>query len=125
MNITSLSIPHPQNAVHIGGYEHAQPEEIVLCKGDSNYTHVHFTNGRKLTVATTLKIIQERLAAQDFVRVNRSGLINKDHIARYDRDEITLTNGTVLPIARRRRRAVREFMHSCADVFCGQEMSYA
>ena len=113
------------NAVHIGGFEHAQPEEIILCKGDSNYTHVHFTNGRKLTVATTLKIIQQRLAAQDFVRVNRSGLINKDHIASYAHDEITLTNGAVLPIARRRRRAVQEFMQSCVEVFCGQEISYA
>ncbi len=114
-----------QTTVHIGGFEHAQPEEIVLCKGDSNYTHVHFTNGRKLTVATTLKIIQARLAAQDFVRVNRSGLINKDHIARYERDEITLTNGTVLPIARRRRQAVQEFMQSWGEMFGGQEMSYA
>lgn len=122
MNTPALFVP--ENAVHIGGYQHAQPEEIVLCKGDSNYTHVHFTNGRKLTVATTLKIIQERLAAQDFVRVNRSGLINKEHIASYDRDEITLTNGTVLPIARRRRQAVREFMQSCVEIFGNQEMSY-
>lgn len=123
MQTPSLSVP--QNAVHIGGYEHAQPEEIVLCKGDSNYTHVHFTDGRKLTVATTLKIIQERLAAQDFVRVNRSGLINKDHIASYDQQEITLTNGTVLPIARRRRRAVQEFMQSWVELFGGSEMIYA
>ncbi len=123
MNTPSLFIP--ENAVHIGGFEHAQPEEIVLCKGDSNYTHVHFTNGHKITVATTLKIIQERLATQGFVRVNRSGLINKDHIARYDRDEITLTNGTVLPIARRRRRAVQEFMQSCTGLFCSQAISYA
>ena len=123
MNFTTLTAP-PQ-PVHIGGYEHAQPEEIVLCKGDSNYTHVHFTDGRKVTVATTLKIIQERLAGRDFVRVSRSGLINKDHIARYDRDEVTLSNGTVLPISRRRRRKVREFVQSCAEVFCGQEMSYA
>ena len=123
MNTPALSVP--PNSVHIGGFEHAQPEEIVLCKGDSNYTHVHFANGRKITVATTLKIIQERLAARDFVRVNRSGLINKEHIARYDHDEITLTNGTVLPIARRRRRAVREFMQSFSDVFYRQEMSYA
>lgn len=123
MNTPPLFVP--ENAVHIGGYEHAQPEEIVLCKGDSNYTHVHFTDGRKLTVATTLKIIQERLAAQDFVRVNRSGLINKDHIASYDQQEITLTNGTVLPIARRRRRAVQEFMQSWVEMFGGPEMSYA
>ncbi|GHB52158.1 LytR/AlgR family response regulator transcription factor [Persicitalea jodogahamensis] len=123
MNTPSLSVP--QIPVHIGGYEHARPEEIVLCKGDSNYTHVHFTNGRKLTVATTLKIIQERLAARDFVRVNRSGLINKDHIASYDQDEITLTNGTVLSIARRRRREVREFLQSCVEIFGAQEMSYA
>ncbi|WP_373511490.1 LytR/AlgR family response regulator transcription factor [Persicitalea sp.] len=123
MNTSSLSIP--QNSVHIGAYEHAQPDEIVLCKGDSNYTHVHFADGRKLTVATTLKIIQERLNAQSFVRVNRSGLINKDHIAHYDRDEITLTNGTKLPIARRRRQAVQQFIQSCAEMFGKQEMGYA
>ena len=122
--MTTPTLSAIQTAVHIGGFEHAQPKEIVLCKGDSNYTHVHFTDGRKLTVATTLKIIQERLAAQDFVRVNRSGLINKDHIASYERDEITLTNGAVLHIARRRRRAVREFMQSWIGFYEGYELRY-
>lgn len=115
----------PPKTVHMGGYEHARPEQIVLCKGDSNYTHVHFADGHKITVATTLKIIQARLASRDFVRVNRSGLINKVHIALYTHHEVTLTNGTVLQIARRRRQAVHRFMESVTEIFCGPEISYA
>lgn len=96
--------------VHLGSYEHELPEDILYCEGDRNYTYVHFVGGRKTFVSTTLGILEARLARRGFKRVNRSYLVNADHVLNYDRDEVTLVNGRILPIARRRRVAVRQWL---------------
>ncbi len=111
--------------VHIGGYAHVHAEDILFCQGDSNYTHVHFVKRHKMTVATTLGILEERLLAVGFVRVNRSELVNRHHIENYDGYKITLTNGTMLPISRRRRKEVRQQLESWFGVFQIQSLQYA
>ena len=123
MNQFPLSSPTP--CVHIGGYAHVQAQEILFCQGDSNYTHVHFVKRHKMTVATTLGILEERLIAEGFVRVNRSELVNKSHIEAYDGYQITLTNGTTLPISRRRRKGVRQVLESWCSVFQIPDLQYA
>lgn len=111
--------------IHIGGYAHVQPQEILFCQGDSNYTHVHFVKRHKMTVATTLGILEERLNAEGFVRVNRSELVNKHHIENYDGYQITLSNGTTLPISRRRRKGVQQLLESWPGIFHKQALQYA
>lgn len=102
----------PTPYVHIGSHTHVRAEDILYCQGDGNYTFIHFNSGRRVMVATTLGILAERLIPRDFVRVNRSALVNTSHILDYDDHEITLTNDRVLSIARRRRAAVREWLKS-------------
>lgn len=96
--------------VHLGSYEYELPADILYCEGDRNYTYVHFVGGRKTFVSTTLGIIEARLDGRGFRRINRSYLVNADHVLNYDRDEVTLVNGRILPIARRRRMAVRHWL---------------
>lgn len=96
--------------VHLGSYEYELPEDILYCEGDRNYTYVHLAGGRKTFVSTTLGIIEMRLARRGFRRINRSFLVNPDHVLAYDRDEVTLGNGSILPIARRRRVKVRQWL---------------
>ena len=43
----------------------------------------------------------ERLAGTDFCRIHRSYLVHMRYVERYDRTSVTMTNGDVLPIARR------------------------
>jgi DNA-binding LytR/AlgR family response regulator len=115
----------PASCIHIGGYAHVPAEEILFCQGDSNYTHVHFVKRHKMTVATTLGILEERLIAEGFVRVNRSELVNRHHIENYDGYQITLTNGTTLPISRRRRKGVRQLLESWLGIFQTKALQYA
>ncbi len=103
MNPLSLS---PQSGIHIGANTFAQVKEIIYCEGDRNYSHVHFLQQPTLILSITLRILHERLGEQGFLRVNRSAVVNMDYIAHYDGREITLHNGQVLPIARRRRKQV-------------------
>ena len=100
----------PGDFVHIGSYEYALPENILYCEGDRNYTHVHFVNRKRIFVATNLGILESRLVTHGFKRINRSYLVNANHIVNYDRYEITVANGGILPIARRRRVEVRMWL---------------
>ncbi|MPR33690.1 LytR/AlgR family response regulator transcription factor [Salmonirosea aquatica] len=115
----------PTSCIHIGGYAHVQPEEILFCRGDSNYTHVYFVKRRKMTVATTLGTLEDRLTAEGFVRVNRSELVNRNHIENYDGHRVTLSNGTMMPISRRRRKDVRQQLESAFGVFQTLPLQYA
>jgi len=66
---------------------------------------------RKVMVSTHLAILEIRLARRGFVRVSRSALVNASYILDYDDYEVTLTNGRMLPIARRRRVTVRRWLN--------------
>ncbi len=43
----------------------------------------------------------ERLVGKDFCRIHRSYLVHMRYVERYDRSSVMMTNGDVLPIARR------------------------
>lgn len=109
MNYPSLS---REPSVHIGAYTRVLPTEIVFCEGDRNYTHVHFAHRPKMTLSITMRILHERLGESQFLRINRSTLVNRDSIAGYEGHGVVLRNGLVIPVARRRRGYVRKSMKS-------------
>ncbi|WP_373514674.1 LytR/AlgR family response regulator transcription factor [Persicitalea sp.] len=94
-------------SVHIGAYTSVPPTEIIFCEGDRNYTHVHFAHRPMMTLSVTMRVLHERLGEANFLRVNRSALVNKAAIAEMDADAVVLHNGLVLPVARRRLSFVR------------------
>lgn len=73
-------MPSPK-LIYIGAYHYCKPEDIVLLKGNINYTDIYFANGRKLTVATTLKTLEKRLETnQEYCRTHKSFIINLKHL---------------------------------------------
>ena len=50
---------------------------------------------------STLSKIEDRLANRGFVRIHRSYLVAEKYISRISRGEVTLINGTVLPVGGR------------------------
>lgn len=115
--MTTLSPLLTFEPIPIGAYQQARPGEILYCQGDRNYTHIHLTNGRCIIVSLTLSVLEERLAAGDFLRVNRGQLVNKQHIKKYDGLSLTLTNGTDMEVARRRRGTVRASLRLFSEKF--------
>lgn len=96
--------------MHIGAHTHVPAADITWCEGDRNYSRVYFRHRRPLVVSVTLGILEARLAKQGFIRVNRSALVNVASILSHNAHHITLVGGPVLPIARRRRAIVREWL---------------
>lgn len=98
------------NQVHIGSWRRYSPSEIMLLLASANYTEIHFTNGRKMLVATTLKQLEKRFSVSgDFFRTHKSFLINLNHIKTYDRflsDEfVEMQNNYKVAVSRRRKTA--------------------
>lgn len=55
--------------------------EIARIEADGNYVVVHARDGRRLRRRDTLKSLAARLPEDDFVRINRSEIVNLDAVA--------------------------------------------
>lgn len=95
-----------EGSLHLGGHTRLSTDDILFCKSDRNYTHVHFRRLPKLTLSVTLRIVHERLGKSKFLRLNRSMVVNKACIAQFGGHEIRLHSGLVIPVSRRRRQFV-------------------
>ena len=78
-------------------------EEVVLIKGDRNYSNIHLTSGQQLLIAKTLNDIAHMLDDMGFYRCHKSYLVNRHYIEQVKGDIIKLSNGTQLKVARRRK----------------------
>jgi DNA-binding LytR/AlgR family response regulator len=98
--------------IHIGGRMHVPAQAIRLLQADINYTLVHFTDGSKTLVSTTMGTIESRLPKGVFLRINRNTVINRSEVLHYfirpRYDEIKLDDATYVKVSRRRRIELRK-----------------
>ena len=85
--------------------------QVVLLKGDINYTTLHLDNGKKKVVPHTLKFFETFLATHGFLRVHRSFLINPDFVKEYNAEQeiLIMSTGEEATISRRRKGCWVEF----------------
>lgn len=87
------------------------PDEIIRCESDSNYTHIYLATGKKITMAKTLKEVEENINGSPFFRIHQSHLINMNHISRYikgDNAYIIMKDGTRIGVSRNKKEAFLE-----------------
>jgi two-component system LytT family response regulator len=82
-------------------------DEIIFCEGDGNYTKVIMTNGSRIVLSKTLKILEDFLDDRMFFRIHNAYLININHIRKVNRRDggsIIMDNNADLPMSRYRRQ---------------------
>lgn len=67
------------------------PSEIVYIKADNNYTEIHTDKGVQEKLAMNIGKFHEMLPRKAFTRINRSIIINRQYLSRYDRATKTCT----------------------------------
>lgn len=84
---------------------------IVLIKGDANYSTIYLDDCREKVVSHTIKFYENHLENHGFLRVHRGYIINPNYIKEYDSEEETLLmkNGVKAVISRRRRHLLKNF----------------
>ena len=78
--------------------------EILFFEGQINYTWIHFKSGKQKVIARTLIYVQDKIDSEIFARVSRKHLVNRKFIIEIGKDFVVLSNNTVLPISRRRKK---------------------
>lgn len=83
-------------------------EQILFLEGDVNYTSFHFQSRRRTIIARSLKYFEADLLPRGFIRIHRSYIVNSRFVQRANllENTVTLVDGTVLKVARRRVKAV-------------------
>jgi DNA-binding LytR/AlgR family response regulator len=86
--------------------------EVVLLKGNINYTTIFMDNGKKKILTHSIKYYEEFLEMHDFLRVHRTFMVNPNHIKTYNHEErkLTMTNGQQAFISRRKESIVKKFV---------------
>lgn len=67
------------------GYIYIDPEDIVFCQADVNYTEIYLGKGRKEVVTVNIGKLNEMLDPDAFYRISRSHLINTRYLSKADR----------------------------------------
>lgn len=86
--------------------EFVEPDEIISCESDSNYTNVYLTGGRKRLISRTLKDFEEMLGGHNFFRTHHSHLVNIGHVKEYVRTEggyLLMVDDRIVPVSRSRK----------------------
>lgn len=67
------------------GYVLINPQEVVYCQADGNYTHIQLISGVQETTTQNLGTIEGLLNGRSFFRASRSYLLNLKYLTRVDR----------------------------------------
>jgi two-component system LytT family response regulator len=88
-----------------GGDLMLDANEVDWIEALDYYAAIH-SRGRRYIVRESLKSLEHRLDAREFIRVHRGGLVRIDYVRELRRDNVVLRDGTEVPVSRRRREQV-------------------
>lgn len=89
--------------------------DIIRIEADRSYCFVCLSDGRRILVSKPLKDFEEMLPQPSFYRVHTTHLVNMDFVTRFVKDDggsIIMTDGRSVPLARRRKQAFLDLLHS-------------
>jgi DNA-binding LytR/AlgR family response regulator len=95
--------------IHVGSRIFIPPEEMQHLESDLNYTVIALRDGQKILSSTTLKKIERRLHLfKNFVRINRSTIVNLDFVESHYENGFILADKRILTFSRRQRQTWKD-----------------
>ncbi len=79
---------------------------IIHIEAMSNYCTFYLTDGKKIVVSKTLKEYESKLTNDSFIRVNRSSMVNLNHINRYRKGNggtLEMSDGAEIEVSPQRK----------------------
>jgi len=88
-----------------------EPDDILYCKSDGNYTEVFFSNNKKEMISKKLKDVEAMINSNLFFRIHNSYLVNTNHIKEFiksDGQYVVLSDKISLPVSRAKKKELFE-----------------
>ena len=95
--------------VNCGGeYRQIDISDIYYFETDKNHMiNVEYRGGRFLFISS-LQELEERMKGQGFIRVHRSYLVSLNSITKMSNNELTMSNGHIIPVSRNYSLALKK-----------------
>jgi two-component system, LytTR family, response regulator len=93
--------------------EFVDPNDIVVCEANSNYTNVYLIEGRKRVISKTLKDFEEMLMQFDFFRPHNSHLINLGRVKEFIRGDggyLVMENKMKIPVSKNKKEELMQLL---------------
>ena len=93
--------------------EFVDPNDIVVCEANSNYTNIYLVEGRKRVISKTLKEFEEMLIQFDFFRPHNSHLINLGRVKEFIRGDggyLVMENKMKIPVSKNRKEELMQLL---------------
>ena len=97
------------------GIQFIKISDIIRVEAMSNYAAFYLNNKQKIIVSKTLKEFEPLLVSQNFLRVNRSSIVNIEYVSamrKSDGGSIVLQDGTEVDIAPHRKQELLDKLNS-------------
>lgn len=115
MNILTAYRPSKIAIPTSKGAEFIDIRDIIRIEADRSYSLIYLANGRRIMVSRCLNEYDSMLSEHNFFRIHNSHLINLEQVKVYvkgDGGYIEMNGSAIVPIARQRKEAFLEIMHS-------------
>ena len=90
-----------------------ETDNILRCESDNYYTNFFLTDGKQILISKTLKENEAMLGEHNFIRPHKSHLVNVKYIKGFLKNDggyIEMTDGTHIPVSRRKREKIIEII---------------
>lgn len=87
------------------GYINISTNDILYVEGFGDYVNVHLSEGRKVTVLSTIKAMDEQLSEYSFMRIHRSYIVNLKKVEKVVENDVYVLDRTI-PVSRTYRSAL-------------------
>ena len=97
------------------GQHYIRLDDIIRLEADKNYTTFHSRNRKSVVVSETMKRYEDVLPSSQFFRTHQSHIVQRDAIKSFIKESggyIEMTDGTQVPLSRRRKEAFFAWMRS-------------
>jgi len=102
-------IPLPQQ----NEIRYVNPEDILRCEADNNYTNFFFSDGGQLLISKSLKEYSDMLKPHGFVRAHQSHLVNPKFVKSWLKEDggmLLMNNDEKIPVSKPNREMVKEML---------------
>ena len=108
----NINIQSKKIAIHqLEGIHFFEFNNIIRMESDGNYTKVYTNDSINLISSKTLKIYDDLLSGEGFIRVHNSHLVNHNKIRSIVKYEyLIMSDGSQVPVSRRKKNDLKKIM---------------
>lgn len=101
-------------------------KNIIYMEADRSYTKIYLNNQDMMTVRKGMNEIEKTTTFANIIRVHKSYIVNFNYAEKLSTDTtlLKLTNGIQIPIARRRKKQIRELFFKIKEERAANIWSY-